>query len=149
MERHRGLLQTLVLAAFVVGLYAQVEAFWSLDYYFQGVLLSWTKHFKVRGVRDTDVVSSLRKALQKHKASFVPAGDEPEEPQTVLLGDQLFVCGLFWKLSDFLQGQPVTNGCISRRSVSPLEMKPWKGTDVQLQLRLPRISLTVVATAHG
>lgn len=40
----------------------------------QGVLLSWTKHFKVRGVQDTDVVSSLRKALQKHKASFVPAG---------------------------------------------------------------------------
>lgn len=78
MERHSGLLQTLVLAASVVGLYAKVGAFWSLDCYFQGVLLSWTKHFKVRGVQDTDVVSSLRKALQKHKASFVPAGGEPE-----------------------------------------------------------------------
>ncbi|KGL84564.1 Putative hexokinase HKDC1, partial [Tinamus guttatus] len=35
-----------------------------------GVLLSWTKHFKARGVQGTDVVSSLRKALEKHKASF-------------------------------------------------------------------------------
>ncbi|KAM6264112.1 hexokinase HKDC1-like isoform 2-T2 [Spheniscus humboldti] len=33
----------------------------------EGVLLAWTKHFKVRGVQDTDVVSALRKALQKHK----------------------------------------------------------------------------------
>uniref|UniRef100_A0A8C0ZHS5 Hexokinase-2 n=1 Tax=Cyanistes caeruleus TaxID=156563 RepID=A0A8C0ZHS5_CYACU len=33
----------------------------------EGVLLAWTKHFRVRGVQDTDVVSSLRKALQKHK----------------------------------------------------------------------------------
>ncbi|XP_017681487.1 PREDICTED: putative hexokinase HKDC1 isoform X3 [Lepidothrix coronata] len=33
----------------------------------EGVLLAWTKHFKVRGVQDTDVVTSLRKALQKHK----------------------------------------------------------------------------------
>ncbi|OPJ84737.1 putative hexokinase HKDC1 [Patagioenas fasciata monilis] len=33
----------------------------------EGVLLGWTKHFKVRGVQDTDVVSSLRKTLQKHK----------------------------------------------------------------------------------
>uniref|UniRef100_A0A8C9G9M4 Hexokinase-2 n=1 Tax=Pavo cristatus TaxID=9049 RepID=A0A8C9G9M4_PAVCR len=30
-------------------------------------LLSWTKHFKARGVQGTDVASSLRKALQKHK----------------------------------------------------------------------------------
>ncbi|NXL79690.1 HXK1 protein, partial [Leptocoma aspasia] len=36
----------------------------------EGVLLAWTKHFRVRGVQDTDVVSSLHKALQKHKASF-------------------------------------------------------------------------------
>ncbi|NWY06947.1 HXK1 protein, partial [Nothoprocta ornata] len=36
----------------------------------EGVLLSWTKHFKVRGVQDTDVVSALRKALEKHKASL-------------------------------------------------------------------------------
>ncbi|NXQ29202.1 HXK1 protein, partial [Alaudala cheleensis] len=36
----------------------------------EGVLLEWTKHFRVRGVQDTDVVSSLRKALQKHQASF-------------------------------------------------------------------------------
>ncbi|NXY30759.1 HXK1 protein, partial [Pomatorhinus ruficollis] len=35
----------------------------------EGVLLAWTKHFRVRGVQDTDVVSSLRRALQKHKAS--------------------------------------------------------------------------------
>ncbi|NWR11907.1 HXK1 protein, partial [Paradoxornis webbianus] len=35
----------------------------------EGVLLAWTKHFRVRGVQDTDVVSSLRKALQKHKAN--------------------------------------------------------------------------------
>lgn len=96
----------------------------------QGVLLAWTKHFKVRGVQDTDVVSSLRKALQKHKASFVPAGGEPERPQIVLLGDQLLVWGLFWVLSDILQGQPVTNvqhDCMSSRSASPLELKPWKG----------------------
>ncbi|KAM7047291.1 hexokinase HKDC1-like [Acridotheres tristis] len=33
----------------------------------EGVLLEWTKHFRVRGVQDTDVVSSLRRALQKHK----------------------------------------------------------------------------------
>uniref|UniRef100_A0A8C2T1Y1 hexokinase n=1 Tax=Coturnix japonica TaxID=93934 RepID=A0A8C2T1Y1_COTJA len=33
----------------------------------QGILLSWTKHFKARGVQGTDVVSSLHKALQKHK----------------------------------------------------------------------------------
>uniref|UniRef100_A0A8C9G8B5 Hexokinase-2 n=1 Tax=Pavo cristatus TaxID=9049 RepID=A0A8C9G8B5_PAVCR len=37
----------------------------------EGVLLSWTKHFKARGVQGTDVASSLRKALQKHKASSV------------------------------------------------------------------------------
>ncbi|NXD14644.1 HXK1 protein, partial [Nothocercus nigrocapillus] len=37
----------------------------------EGVLLSWTKHFKVRGVQDTDVVSSLRKALEKHKANVL------------------------------------------------------------------------------
>ncbi|NXU98768.1 HXK1 protein, partial [Cettia cetti] len=36
----------------------------------EGVLLAWTKHFRVRGVQDTDVASSLRKALQKHKASL-------------------------------------------------------------------------------
>ncbi|NWY40021.1 HXK1 protein, partial [Sylvia atricapilla] len=36
----------------------------------EGVLLAWTKHFRVRGVQDTDVVSSLRKALQKHEASL-------------------------------------------------------------------------------
>lgn len=33
----------------------------------EGILLSWTKHFKARGVQGTDVVSSLRNALQKHK----------------------------------------------------------------------------------
>uniref|UniRef100_A0A7M4EHY4 hexokinase n=1 Tax=Crocodylus porosus TaxID=8502 RepID=A0A7M4EHY4_CROPO len=33
----------------------------------EGVLLSWTKHFKARGVQGTDVVSSLRNALRKHK----------------------------------------------------------------------------------
>ncbi|NWT98592.1 HXK1 protein, partial [Urocynchramus pylzowi] len=35
----------------------------------EGVLLAWTKHFRVRGVQDTDVVSSLRRALQKHQAN--------------------------------------------------------------------------------
>ncbi|NWH39060.1 HXK1 protein, partial [Chloropsis hardwickii] len=35
----------------------------------EGALLAWTKHFRVRGVQDTDVVSTLRKALQKHQAS--------------------------------------------------------------------------------
>ncbi|KFP29966.1 Putative hexokinase HKDC1, partial [Colius striatus] len=35
----------------------------------EGVLLDWTKHFKVRGVQDTNVVSCLRRALQKHKAN--------------------------------------------------------------------------------
>ncbi|KAM6442516.1 hexokinase HKDC1-like [Liasis olivaceus] len=33
----------------------------------EGVLLAWTKHFKVRGVQQTDVVSSLCKALRKHE----------------------------------------------------------------------------------
>ncbi|XP_038599710.1 hexokinase HKDC1 isoform X2 [Tachyglossus aculeatus] len=33
----------------------------------EGVLLSWTKKFKVRGVQGTDVVSSLTTALKKHK----------------------------------------------------------------------------------
>lgn len=33
----------------------------------EGVLLSWTKNFKVRGVQETDVVSSLRKALRQHQ----------------------------------------------------------------------------------
>uniref|UniRef100_A0A8D0L3T3 hexokinase n=1 Tax=Sphenodon punctatus TaxID=8508 RepID=A0A8D0L3T3_SPHPU len=33
----------------------------------EGVLLSWTKHFKVRGVQEMDVVSCLRNALRKHK----------------------------------------------------------------------------------
>ncbi|XP_070608289.1 hexokinase HKDC1-like [Erythrolamprus reginae] len=33
----------------------------------EGVLLSWTKHFKVRGVQQTDVVNNLCKALRKHK----------------------------------------------------------------------------------
>lgn len=67
---------------------------------FQGVLLGWTKHFKVRGVQDTDVVSSLRKALQKHKASLVPARGGPEGPQVVPMGDQLLVRGLFRELSN-------------------------------------------------
>uniref|UniRef100_A0A8C9NT74 hexokinase n=1 Tax=Serinus canaria TaxID=9135 RepID=A0A8C9NT74_SERCA len=33
----------------------------------EGVLLEWTKHFRVRGVQGTDVVSSLNRALQKHQ----------------------------------------------------------------------------------
>ncbi|XP_058043039.1 hexokinase HKDC1-like [Ahaetulla prasina] len=33
----------------------------------EGLLLSWTKHFKVRGVQQTDVVNNLCKALTKHK----------------------------------------------------------------------------------
>ncbi|XP_010604254.1 hexokinase HKDC1 isoform X3 [Fukomys damarensis] len=33
----------------------------------EGVLLSWTKKFKARGVQDTDVVSRLTKAMRKHK----------------------------------------------------------------------------------
>ncbi|XP_058399276.1 hexokinase HKDC1 isoform X2 [Diceros bicornis minor] len=33
----------------------------------EGVLLSWTKKFKARGVQDTDVVSCLTKAIKKHK----------------------------------------------------------------------------------
>uniref|UniRef100_A0A803VM42 Hexokinase-2 n=1 Tax=Ficedula albicollis TaxID=59894 RepID=A0A803VM42_FICAL len=41
----------------------------------EGVLLAWTKHFRVRGVQDTDVVSSLRRALQKHQAIYpIPTG---------------------------------------------------------------------------
>ncbi|KAM6186728.1 hexokinase HKDC1 [Rhynchocyon petersi] len=32
----------------------------------EGVLFSWTKKFKARGVQDTDVVSQLTKALKKH-----------------------------------------------------------------------------------
>ncbi|KAM7073546.1 hexokinase HKDC1 [Molossus nigricans] len=33
----------------------------------EGVLLSWTKKFKARGVQDTDVVSRLTKAIKNHK----------------------------------------------------------------------------------
>ncbi|KAM4852087.1 hexokinase HKDC1 [Thomomys bottae] len=33
----------------------------------EGVLLSWTKKFKARGVQDTDVVSRLTNAMKKHK----------------------------------------------------------------------------------
>ncbi|XP_027787091.2 hexokinase HKDC1 isoform X1 [Marmota flaviventris] len=33
----------------------------------EGVLLSWTKKFKARGVQDTDVVSRLTRAMKKHK----------------------------------------------------------------------------------
>uniref|UniRef100_A0A671ETS4 hexokinase n=1 Tax=Rhinolophus ferrumequinum TaxID=59479 RepID=A0A671ETS4_RHIFE len=33
----------------------------------EGVLLSWTKKFKARGVQDTDVVSRLTQAIKKHK----------------------------------------------------------------------------------
>nr|XP_044993424.1 hexokinase HKDC1 isoform X2 [Jaculus jaculus] len=33
----------------------------------EGVLLSWTKKFKARGVQDTDVVSRLRNAMQRHE----------------------------------------------------------------------------------
>ncbi|XP_014403665.1 PREDICTED: putative hexokinase HKDC1 isoform X2 [Myotis brandtii] len=33
----------------------------------EGVLLSWTKKFKARGVQDTDVVSRLTKAMKNHK----------------------------------------------------------------------------------
>ncbi|XP_042313433.1 hexokinase HKDC1 isoform X1 [Sceloporus undulatus] len=33
----------------------------------EGALVSWTKHFKVRGVQQKDVVKSLRKALRKHQ----------------------------------------------------------------------------------
>ncbi|KAM9618685.1 hexokinase HKDC1 [Trichechus inunguis] len=32
----------------------------------EGILLSWTKKFKARGVQDTDVVSHLTKAMKKH-----------------------------------------------------------------------------------
>uniref|UniRef100_H0WT39 hexokinase n=1 Tax=Otolemur garnettii TaxID=30611 RepID=H0WT39_OTOGA len=33
----------------------------------EGVLISWTKKFKARGVQDTDVVSRLTNAMKKHK----------------------------------------------------------------------------------
>ncbi|XP_017404413.1 hexokinase HKDC1 isoform X2 [Cebus imitator] len=33
----------------------------------EGVLISWTKKFKARGVQDTDVVSRLTKAMRRHK----------------------------------------------------------------------------------
>lgn len=33
----------------------------------EGVLLSWTKKFKARGVQDTDVVNRLATAMKKHK----------------------------------------------------------------------------------
>ncbi|ELK32373.1 Putative hexokinase HKDC1 [Myotis davidii] len=33
----------------------------------EGVLLSWTKKFKARGVQDTDVVNRLTKAMKNHK----------------------------------------------------------------------------------
>nr|XP_008515920.1 PREDICTED: putative hexokinase HKDC1 [Equus przewalskii] len=33
----------------------------------EGVLLSWTKKFKARGVQDTDVVSCLTRAMKRHK----------------------------------------------------------------------------------
>ncbi|XP_069466707.1 hexokinase HKDC1-like [Ambystoma mexicanum] len=33
----------------------------------EGVLISWTKEFKVRGAQEKDIVSSLRNALRKHQ----------------------------------------------------------------------------------
>uniref|UniRef100_A0A667III4 hexokinase n=1 Tax=Lynx canadensis TaxID=61383 RepID=A0A667III4_LYNCA len=33
----------------------------------EGILISWTKKFKARGVQDTDVVDCLAKAIKKHK----------------------------------------------------------------------------------
>ncbi|NXV67961.1 HXK1 protein, partial [Molothrus ater] len=50
----------------------------------EGVLLEWTKHFRVRGVQGTDVVSSLHRALQKHQASLGPAGAENDIDVDVL-----------------------------------------------------------------
>ncbi|XP_004386439.1 hexokinase HKDC1 isoform X1 [Trichechus manatus latirostris] len=37
----------------------------------EGILLSWTKKFKARGVQDTDVVSHLAKAMKKHPETDV------------------------------------------------------------------------------
>ncbi|XP_030807059.1 hexokinase HKDC1-like [Camarhynchus parvulus] len=47
----------------------------------EGVLLEWTKHFRVRGVQGTDVVSSLHRALQKHQTALVTQGQLHPEPR--------------------------------------------------------------------
>lgn len=87
------------------------------------------------------MVSSLRKALQKHKASFVLAEGERDWPLIVFLGDQLLVCGLFLELSGILQGWLVTevqHGCLC------LGGEAVEGVVTQAAL----VSLTVMATAH-
>lgn len=43
------------------------------EFFPQGVLLSWTKKFKARGVQDTDVVSHLTKAMKNHKVGICSA----------------------------------------------------------------------------
>lgn len=55
--------------------FSELSAFFVLtgsEFLPQGVLLSWTKKFKARGVQDTDVVSRLTKALKKHKVRSSP-----------------------------------------------------------------------------
>ncbi|KAM9325011.1 hexokinase HKDC1-like [Gastrophryne carolinensis] len=39
----------------------------------EAVLINWTKHYKVRGVQETDVVQMLRKSLKKKKVTNVDA----------------------------------------------------------------------------
>lgn len=46
----------------------------------QGVLLSWTKKFKARGVQDTDVVSRLTKAMRRHKVRNSPQCERLSQP---------------------------------------------------------------------
>lgn len=55
------------------------------EFFLQGVLLSWTKKFKVRGVQDTDVVKCLTKAMKKHKVRNWPPRRELSQSRPFLL----------------------------------------------------------------
>lgn len=58
----------------------------------QGILLSWTKKFKARGVQDTDVVSCLTKAMRKHKVRGSPQCGSSPSPSPFLSRWGLLLC---------------------------------------------------------
>lgn len=63
--------------------FSELSAFFILtgsEIFPQGILLSWTKKFKARGVQGTDVVSCLTKAIRKHKVRGSPPVITPFSP---------------------------------------------------------------------